>query len=74
MGGYKPPCGCWQPNPNPLEEQQVLLATKLPILASILSTGPQLETFGLGNSKRENTPIKSAYRQVRGGIFLITVW
>jgi hypothetical protein len=24
-GGCKPPCGCWEPNPGPLQEQQVFL-------------------------------------------------
>lgn len=23
VGSYKPPCRCWEPNPDPLEEQQV---------------------------------------------------
>ena len=26
--GYKPPCGCWDLNPGPLEELSVLLTTK----------------------------------------------
>lgn len=25
----EPPCGCWEPNPGPLEEQRVLLSPKL---------------------------------------------
>jgi hypothetical protein len=27
---YKPPCGCWESNPDPVDEQQVLLTTELP--------------------------------------------
>jgi hypothetical protein len=26
--GYKPPCGCWDLNSGPLEEQSVLVTTK----------------------------------------------
>jgi hypothetical protein len=25
---WKPPCGCWEPNPGPLQGQRVLLTTK----------------------------------------------
>lgn len=25
---YDPLCGCWEPNPDPLEEQQVLSTTQ----------------------------------------------
>ena len=27
-GGYELPCGCWEPNVGPLEEQSVLLTIK----------------------------------------------
>lgn len=26
--GYELPCGCWEPNPNPLHEHQVLLCAE----------------------------------------------
>jgi hypothetical protein len=29
--GYKPPCGCWQLNSGPLEEQSVLLTDEPPL-------------------------------------------
>jgi hypothetical protein len=28
MGGCEPPCGCWDLNSGPLEEQSVLLPTE----------------------------------------------
>lgn len=26
--GYEPPCGCWEPNPIPLQKHQVLMTTE----------------------------------------------
>jgi hypothetical protein len=31
IGGYKSPCGCWELNLGPLEEQPVLLTTETPL-------------------------------------------
>lgn len=28
MDSYEPPCGCWESNPDPLQQQQVLLTTE----------------------------------------------
>ena len=28
VGGYEPPCGCWELNSGPLEEQSMLLPTE----------------------------------------------
>ena len=28
IDGYEPPCGCWELNPGPLEEQPVLLTAE----------------------------------------------
>lgn len=40
MDGYKTPCACWEPNPDPLEKQQVFLTlsvspARLPAISSL---------------------------------------
>lgn len=30
---YEPPCGCWESNPGPLQEQQVLLTAEQLLLS-----------------------------------------
>jgi hypothetical protein len=37
--GCEPPCGCWEPNPGPLQEQQELLTAEPPI-------PPQIHMYG----------------------------
>jgi hypothetical protein len=47
--GCEPPCGCWELNPGPLEEQSVLLTTEpsrqppihKSLILSVLSSGPK---------------------------------
>ena len=35
IGGYEPPCGCWELNSGPLEEQPVLLTSEPSLQPSI---------------------------------------
>jgi hypothetical protein len=37
MGACEPPCGCWELNSGPLEEQSILLTTKPSLQPELLS-------------------------------------
>lgn len=34
--GCEPSCGCWEPNPSPLQEQPVLLTTELSLQPPVI--------------------------------------
>ena len=54
--GYKPPCGSWELNSGPLEEQSVLLTTEpsLQLKISVFQTKILIETKS-GMGLREGT-------------------
>ncbi|EDK98604.1 mCG140828 [Mus musculus] len=52
MGSCEPPCGCWDLNPGPSEEQLVFLTTETslqPTLRSLLEVGLIKQTFPVSN-------------------------
>jgi hypothetical protein len=47
MDGCKPPCGCWELNSGPLEEQSVLLTAEPSLQPSFQALGSQAADNGV---------------------------
>jgi len=52
IGGYEPPCGCWELNSGPLEEQTVLLTSEPSLQPLMIIFIIYIFYCGLGDSKQ----------------------
>ena len=77
--GCEPPCGCWELNSGPLEEQSVLLTTEpslqplkvLFALDCLPLVWQSTLTWASGRNFSANTPIQNDHSHLRGSVSLI---
>jgi hypothetical protein len=72
--GCEPPCGCWELNSGPLEEQSVLLTTEPSLQTSFLVFWDRVSLCSLGCLRTSSTDQAGLNSQISACLCLPTYW